>query len=653
MNKKLLSIIILFSITISSLSQKKKDILLTIDDDPVLVSEFNSVYNKNLELVIDESQKSVEGYLDLFIDYKLKIAEAYSQELEKDKDYKIEFSKYREQLSRNYFYEDKVISELVKEAYERGLEEINVNHILILSNYGDLPQDTLIAYNKMKLILDKAKNGEDFEALAKKYSEEPGVDKNAGRLGYFNVFTMVYPFETEAYNTKEGEVSEIVRTQYGYHIIKVNKRRKKEPEISVSHIMISNKKETTRTFDPEERINELYAMLEQGESFENIAKQFSDDKNSAINGGKLNRFSKGELRSNEFENAAYSIKIIGEISKPIESEFGWHIIRLDEIYSIATFEDKKEMLEKSVSDGSRSKIVTQMVNKKIIEKYGFEKGVSYNPYFKTFVADTVTLRRWVYTSIPAVDNKVLFTIGERGVTYNDFAAYIKVRQRTSKRYRDKGKLLKDYYIEFESVEIKNYFIDMLEIENEEFAAIINDYRNGLLIFDVMEKNIWKKAKRDSVGLQKFYEETKSQYYWEKRVDVIIVSATEDSIARKAQELLKQDKTEEQIKEQLNTDNKINVIITSGVFEIDQRELPEKFNPELGVSSLYNVEASFVVVRVIEVIPPKIKTLEEIKGKVINNYQGYLEDIWMQELREKYTVVINKKVLKRIKKELNP
>ena len=204
--------------------------------------------------------------MELFIDYKIKVAEAYAQNLDKDETYISEFNQYRDQLSRNYIFENKVTGELSREAYERGLEEINANHILVLSKYDDNPQDTLKAYNKIKGIYDRANAGEDFEALAKETSEEPNADKSGGKLGYFTAFSMVYPFETMAYNTEVGDVSEIVRTQFGYHVLKINDRRKRGSQISTSHLMLSEKG-NNRTFDPEERINELYAMLEQGGDF--------------------------------------------------------------------------------------------------------------------------------------------------------------------------------------------------------------------------------------------------------------------------------------------------------------------------------------------------------------------------------------------------
>ncbi len=651
MNAKYLTLLLLFLTAITANSQKKNDVLLTIDDEPVYSSEFKTVFNKNLDLVLDESQKDVDGYLDLFIDYKLKVTEAYAQGLDKDESYIKEFTKYQDQLSKNYIYDKRVTSELVTEAYERGLEEIDADHILILVNLNATAKDTLIAYNKIKAIRVKAVSGEDFETLAKKYSEEPGVKKSGGKLGYFSVFAMLYNFENAAYKTKVGEISEITRTDFGYHIIKINDRREKKPKINVSHIMIFSNKDAKEA-NPEEKINELYAMIMQGESFESIAKQFSEDKATGIKGGTIKTFGPGDLRAPLFENAAYSIKDDGEILKPIESSFGWHIIRLNEIFPIPTFEELKQEIEKKVTSGARIRVVTQATNNKIKLEYGYQEGEGYSPYFYEYVSDSIFKKKWKYTPIPEAQDKVLFTIGDLEVRYNDFAKFIFNKQKLSKTYKSKEVLFVDFYDEFKNKTITDFYKNKLELENEEYAAVLSEYRNGLLIYDVMEKNIWEVAKTDSIGLQKYYEETKSNYTWKQRVDVDIISAPQETIAKQVKSLLTEGENIEEIKKQLNTEGKINVIISQGVYEIDQKELPANFKAKLGVSEIYKTEDSNVVVNVKEILPPATKKLEEVKGLVISKYQSKIEEDWIKELKSKYKVVINKKALKKVKKQLD-
>ncbi|MBT8262867.1 MAG: peptidylprolyl isomerase [Bacteroidia bacterium] len=631
-------------------SQKKNDVLLTIDDEPVLASEFIRVYKKNLDLVKDESQKSVEGYLDLFIDYKLKIAEAYDQKYHERQTYKDEFAKYEEQLSRNYIYDNKLAEDLIKEAYDRGRDEIEARHILISVEYSDTAQDTLKAYNEIKSIRERAIAGEDFTELAKEYSTEPGASERGGYLGYFTVFSMVYPFETAAYNTPVGEISEIVRTQFGYHIVKVINRRKKGPEISVSHIMVSDRDDDSRTFDPEERINEIYKMLNQGEGFEKLAGQYSDDKNSAMRGGKLNKFSKGTLRSQIFESYAFGLSNPGDLTKPFKSEFGWHIVRLDKIHNKSTFEELQPQLEKQIKQGARSKVVTSAISAKIKDKYGFSEGEPYQKYFEEYLPPEVFARKYKYDSMPPVVNKTIFTVGDKKFTFEDFAQYIERKQKRIKPGIKMGPLVNNMYREFEVDALKSYFREKLELQNEDYAATINEYRSGLLIFDLMTENIWRKAKTDSLGLNDFYNTVKEKYKWDKRITGTIVSATSEEYAERARNMLNKGKTGEEIKEALNEAELVNVIITSGTFEVQDRQLPQGFKVEKGVSNIYNNDGSYVVINIAEIIPPGIKKLDEVRGKVLNDYQTHLETEWMKSLRNKFTVNVNKKVLKKINKE---
>ena len=651
MNNKNLLLILLLATCFTGISQKKGDVLLTIDSEPVYSSEFKTVFNKNLDLVIEESQKNVDGYLDLFIDYKLKITEAYAQDLDKDEQYIKEFKKYQDQLSKKYIYDKRVTKQLIDEAYERGLDEINATHILMMVSQNALPKDTLIAYNKIKAAYDKAKNGEDFQTLANKYSEEPGSKTIKGKLGYFTVFQMVYPFETAAYNTKVGEVSEITRTTYGYHIIKINDRRVKKAKINVSHIMVFSNKDK-KVENPEERINELYAMVMQGEPFENVAKQFSEDKNTGRNGGKLKTFGPGDLKAPKFEDAAYNLTEIGQVSEPVQSAFGWHIIKLNEKFTIPTFDEQKEEIEKNVTSGARASIVTQAVNNKIIAKYGYKEGVSYSTYFNTYITDSILVKKWEYTPIPSNEDKIIFTIGDREVTYTNFALYVNENQKFSKKFKNKEVQLATMYEVFKNETIENYYKERLELENEEYAMIVNEYRNGLLVYDVMRKNIWQVAKEDSLGLKKYYEDTKENYKWKERVDSDIISSTNETIAKQAKDLLNKGVDVSKIKEQLNTEGKVNVIVTSGIYEIDQSELPEGLEIKKGVSEIYKRDNSSVVVHIKEILKPSTKDFDSVRGIVLSDFQTEIEKQWMQSLRDKYDVEIKAKSLKKVKRQLD-
>lgn len=647
------SIVIIGAILMSvvSLAQGKKEVLLTIDNKPIYANEFKKVYQKNLDLVQDKEQKSVDGYLKLFIDYKLKVAEAYRQGLDANEAYISDFAKYEEQLSRNYIYEENVTSDLAKEAYERGLEELDVSHILIMCNWDAFPQDTLVAYNKIKSIRERAlkKDAEDFNELAKKLSEEPKADEREGKLGYFSVFDMVYPFETMAYNTPVGEISEIVRTQFGYHVLKVHNRRKKLPQVTVSHIMISSRADSTG-IKAKERIYEIYALLNQGESFEDLAKKYSDDQNTGRNGGLMRPFSKGDLKAPPFEDASYNLKTEGEISKPVQTRFGWHIIRLEKRHDIPTFEEKKEEMERRIKDGERAKIITSAITDKIKHKYGFEK-YEFLPFFMNYVTDSIFKRKWKHETLSAEDNKKLFTIGDKTYYYNEFGQYIEDRQGKVRPYKQIRTMLNILYDEFETTKLKEYFREKLEDENEDYAAIINEYRDGLLIFEVMEQNVWKKAKIDTVGQINYFESHRSKYVWKERAQGTIYRTKSSETIEQVLAHLKNAKTADEIKETMNQDGLVNVLVTAGVFESGASELPKNFDLKQGISKIYKQDDSFTVVAVDELLPAGSKEYQEVEGRVLSDYQNDLELEWMQSLRDKYKVEVNEKTLKRVKKEL--
>lgn len=649
MKKNLILFVISILFSLSTYAQKGKDVLMTINNEPVYAKEFKRVYKKNLELVQEESQKSVDGYLDLFIDYKLKVAEAYAQKLNENKGYIKDFGKYEEQLSRNYISENNITEEILKEAYDRSLEEVEASHILIETNWDSFPQDTLAAYNKIEQIRKRAIAGEDFNELAKKTSEEPGADEREGRLGYFSAFDMVYPFESEAYNTPVGEVSNIIRTQFGYHIIKVTDRRTKAQPIVASHIMVSSFKDTSAT-STKNRINEIYGLLQQGESFEDLAKQYSDDKATGLNGGKMRPFTKGQLKAPPFEEAAYALKKPGEISKPIQTRFGWHIIRLEEIKEIPSYEDQLPELEKRINGGDRYLSVFSAVNNKIKEKYGFED-YEYLPFFEEFVSDSIHKKKWKFKPLSEKENRTIFKIGDQTYTYNDFAKYLFERQTDIKTYKYKGALITAVYNDFESAKLKEYFKQNLEQENEEYAGIIQEYRDGLLIFEVMAKNVWNKAKNDTVGQKAFYEKNIKKYQTQSQVNGAIFTSSQESVINQVSDLLNQGLSPNDIKEQINTEGNTNVLVTVGYFEIDSTELPKNFEIKEGVSEIYKGDTTFTIVKTNFIAPPRVKGFNEVKGRVISEFQNEVEKEWMKSLKEKYTVKLNEKTLKKIKKEL--
>ena len=299
-----------FFVTALLSAQSSNQVLFTINDKPYYTDEFIRVYNKNLDLVKDESQKDLDHYLELFVGYKLKVTKANALGLQNNPQYQNELKSYRTQLSKNYLTDSKVTKELIDEGYARSLKEVRAAHILLTVDENAKPEDTLAAYKSIIELRNRVLKGEDFGQLAFQYSQDPSAKENRGDLGYFSAFRMVYPFETAAFTTPKGAVSQPVRTRFGYHIIEVKDIRDNRGDVTVAHIMLMNPTDDSPTELEKNKttIFEIYNKIQQGESFEALAKQFSQDKSSASKGGVLNRFGSGQLSSEEFETVAFSLQ---------------------------------------------------------------------------------------------------------------------------------------------------------------------------------------------------------------------------------------------------------------------------------------------------------------------------------------------------------
>ncbi|MCR9183358.1 MAG: peptidylprolyl isomerase [Flavobacteriaceae bacterium] len=650
---KLRTFFVTFFLSIAALTFSQnadKKILLTIDDEPVYMDEFTRVYEKNLEMVQDENQRTKEAYLDLFVNYKLKTKEAYSQELHLNPAFIKEFNSYRNQLANNYLYEQDITEELMLEAYERLQEEINASHILIRLSLNSTPKDTLDAYNKILEIREKAIAGQDFETLAKEYSEEPNAKESGGSLGYFKGLGMVYPFETAAYNTPVGGVSDVIRTQFGYHILKVNGRRPVSNEVTVAHIMIANKNDGNDEAALQ-RINEILNRVNQGEDFGDLARQFSEDQGSARNGGLINRFGSGRLNAPIFEETSFNLKNPGDISEPVKTNFGWHIIKLIERHPKESYEESKDELFRRVKSSDRSKVIVKSVNESIKEKYNFKEIENPLPFFNTFVTDSLIKRKWQKTSHPSDLDKIAFKIGNKEYLFSDFANFIEEHQKKGAVSNSKVLQLQKYYDQFQEMMLDEFFKISLEEENQEFSNLLSEYKDGLLIYDLMQKNIWEPSKTDTIGMNTYFENNRESYIWNTRVKGLIASTSDKKIANQIKKMLNKNATVEDIKDTFNTEEVINVILTEGTFEMENSILPSNFKTTKGVSKVYDIStekstnsSQFIVVKVEDIIPQSYKELDEVRGRVMSDYQSHLEKEWMKELHEKYNVTINKSVL---------
>ena len=618
-------------------------VLFTVDKKPITAKEFLRVYNKNLDLVKDESQKDVDEYLNLFVNYSMKLAEAKALGYDKTPEYLREFESYKKQLSRNYLTDNEVTDALVEEAYERISYDIKASHILI--KFPENETDTAFVYKTMLGYKDRLMN-EDFDKL--KTELHNGKSVFVEDLGYFSGFKMVYDFETVAFNTPTGQVSDPFRTQFGYHVLKVHDKRPSRGEVTVGHIMISNASKSDE-LDPAQRIKEIYKMIKQGETFEDLAKQFSDDQSSAQKGGKLNPFKSGQLSSVEFEDMAFSLQEVGQISEPFKTDYGWHIAKLYNKKPIEPFSKLKGRLESRVKSDSRSRKITEAFVDSLVDYYNVTSDVDLS-YFVSMLTEDYFIGTWTAPDDVPEDLE-LFTIDAKKFTYQDFTSFL---QRNQKRIREKqsfNSVINGQYKEFLKAELLKYHEANLENVNEDYAQVLGEYRDGLLLFDLMEKKVWNAVKEDSVGIQNYYDANKDKYVWPERIDAVIATSVDAEILKKVIPKLEANEDLDGIKKEINTEGAQNIMFTSGIIQKDHRLIPNDFDLSVGISEIYALNNANHVIQVKEIIPSSQKTLDEAKGKVISDYQREFEQKWLDDLAKKYEVKIDQSVLQMIKEEI--
>jgi peptidyl-prolyl cis-trans isomerase SurA len=501
MKKRIVSICILLG-SMSVFSQNEKT-LVTINNEKITVADFKRVYEKNLDAIDTEEAKSVTNNLALYINYKLKVKEAYQLKLDTLPSYKIEIESYRNQLSEPYLQDTTFIADLVKEVYFRTKNEVKAKHILIRTSKSERPKDTLVSYNKILDIRNRIVNGEDFEKVAEETSEDKsaqddaktGRKGNKGNLGYFSAFKMLASFEDVAYATKVGAVSMPFRSQYGYHILTVDDFRASKGELEAAHILITDTTKIGAT-----KINDVYAKLQEKEAFDKLAKEYSEDTGSKAKGGKLNKFGTGRMVKS-FEAAAFSLENEGDFSTPFRTPFGWHIVKLLKKYPVASFLDMEKELTAKIKRSTRMQMSETAVINKLKAKYTIVE----NEEAKN-ILDTKNIRVLPKDSL----QNIIITINEKKITQEMFTKYI--RNRRNKSVYLLFKMFKDQ-------EILAYYKENLINTEPEYAYILKEYEDGLLLFELMQQKIWNKSSKDTLGLKTYFSNNNKKYNSEELKDI--------------------------------------------------------------------------------------------------------------------------------------
>ena len=631
-------IILLILTVIININVYSQDNLLEIENESISLDEFNNIFNKNNDnQVIDK--KYLDEYIELFINFKLKVREAKELGYDTLSTFVDELEGYRKQLAKPYLRDDQFNEEMFDEALERVQYDLNASHILI--NINDENND--IALSRINNIRREIINNNiSFEEAAIKYSDDKSAIDNKGNLGYFTAFMMVYVFESAAYSTQVGSISQAVKTQYGYHLIKINDKRKAVGQRKVAHIMFKTGKSASKKKIDEsnKKIFETYNLLKNGDPFAEVAERFSEDRSTAVKGGMLPMFGVGKMVP-VFENIAFGLKNIGDFSEPFETDFGWHIVMLIEDYPVELNDDLYLKVKTGIEKDSRSKLSSEFMSKKLKELYTIKVfKQNFNSLRKLAVKD-VSKSSWDGKNAINLKNP-LFKI--EGMTFNQdlFTEYILKNQKNNNDFDM-------LYLDFRDICLFKYEETQLENKYPEFKILLNEYREGILLFDLTNKNVWKKAVDDSLGLSKYFANNLNKYNWDKRVDASIYKCINLATAKKVKSLLyklnRGNINNSEILDIINKESQLNLQIISNKFVKDDNDYINSIDWKTGISKdIKDDDGSIVIVNITDVLEAGSMTLNEVKGKVISDYQKYLDNNWISYLRSKYKYSINKELL---------
>ena len=680
----------------SQAQQERDPVMFEINGKKILRSEFMHEFLRSVgkdpsappTACTYEKRKALNDYVELFANYRTKLEDAHAIHMDTTPSLKRELDGYRNDLAAPYLIDSMTMENILHEAYERNHYTLHAAHILVPVKRIATPADTQTALQEAYKYYNRAMAGEDFYALAKEANEirfkkemldanDPRRNDN-GDVGNFTVFNMIYPFENAAYSLKPGEISKPIRTMYGYHIVKLLHKSPYFGKASISHIWCAFDDRPEYT---EVRIREAYNKLLNGEPFKQVCLDYSDDKSTNLNGGTIGEIAPSQMPPEYVEHL--STMLPGQYSAPFKTEYGWHIIMLNKRDSLPSYQDmvpyyKQRMVRDDRSNGPRDKFIEQSKKRYDFVDYTrteqpstgkkTKKGKQAPPQYmasldecRKALNDSIFTKRWRYREEMVTDMRPLFKIGDKQYTAVDLLKYLEETQRAVYNY-DLDVYLNQHYDEFIQKKVYEYADQHLEQDNAEFAKLMEEYRNGLLIFAYNEAMVWGKAIKDTAGLRQFYNESSqnhnidneddARYFWDERADVVVATIADSNtiapdkvykIMSKAQKKKWDVATiRQKIESQIKTGDKTG-IVNEQLVEKNHQQLLKESQWSKGVHS-HSQGKGYRVMYVRNLLDPKLKTLEEARGHYVSDYQNYLDRQLILKLRKQYNVIIHQDVV---------
>ena len=637
-------------------AQSPDPVLFTVKNNPVHLSEFRQIYAKTNQEKADFSEASLLDYLDLYINFKLKVQRGYDLRLDTTQAFTTEFEGYRRQLAAAYLVDKEVTGKLIREAYERMQQEVDISHIFIACDKNAKAADTLRAYNRALNLYKMIHSGAAFGQLARDSSEDKSAKENSGKLGYVTAMLPdgYYNMEKAIYMAKPGEVLPPVRSNSGYHVLQVHQFRPARGEVEIAHILLRKGNSEEENTKKRLRADSTYTALKNGADWDLICAGVSEDKMSAGKSGNIGFFGINRYQR-AFEDAAFALQNDGEISTPVETSIGWHIIKRVSRRGVDNFEKLQRPLGERIKRDSRIEAAKQSMIGRIRQEGNYQEYPGVLAKWIAGQVDSVFLTyRW--KPDPAKPQTPLQRYGNaQTYTVADFEEFCTRASRD--RMRGFGNPLKETVDKLYSVWSEEAALQFEEsqLENKypDYKSLIREYREGMLMFDAANLEVRDRANADSAGLEQYFKQNLAEKYkWGERARVSIYTLKSDNpeLLLKVRDFAAQKPADAVLKEFNEKENVLTVL--EKTFEKGKNK---DLNYIWKAGSLTNaktdpVTKTITFTKVEEIIPPTPKTLDEARGYALADYQDYLEKQWLEKLKTEYPVKIDEAVFKNLIKK---
>ncbi len=617
--------------------------IFSYGNNEVKKDEFIRAYNKN-NTVVSDKEKSLREYLELYSNFKLKVKAAEELRLDTLPQIQYDIENFRKQVEENYMSDEKAVAGLLDEAFIRSQKDLYIIHFSIPIDTSSSPEDTLKAYRNIAATYEVLKSGEtNYPQIAEKNKVK------FGDVGFITVFSLPYEYENIVYSLKPGQVSKMYRSKNSWHIFKILEERKSIGRWKVAQVLFTFPPEAEEATKKQINIkaDSIYNLLKNGADFAKIAKEFSDDKLTYMTGGEMPEFGTGRF-NNDFEKEVFKLSADGDMTRPFATQFGIHIVK--RLGLTPTEKDNATLqfdLKQKILQDSRINLEKEKFAKRILTTIGYKKISTIKEIDLYRFADSASkdLSADNTNKFP-ISNKTIITFQNGSLKGIDWLKFVKEYKSNSEQY--KGESSTDLWNKFVTISSTEYYKKHLEEYNADFKFQMKEFKEGNMLFEIMERNVWSKAATDSTGLLKYYNNNKQNYKWSASANVILFNCSNEKAATEAMEAIKKGKSWKEIAEA----SEGGIQSDSGRYEFSQIGIDSNITrtPENNTYStiVKNADGTAFFVKYISFYPPdQQRSFDEARGLVINDYQNVLEKSWLELLHKKYPVKINEAVVKQM------